>query len=45
MLRLLGGAIDYLDYLLNSVLYRVCRVPHVMDDHVQEDFCVYKLLF
>jgi hypothetical protein len=45
MLLLLGGAIDDLNYLLNGVFYRVCRIPHVMDDHVQEDLGIHKLFF
>jgi len=45
MRLLLRSGIDYLDYLLYGIFYRVGWVPHVMDDHVQEDLRIYKLLF
>jgi hypothetical protein len=45
MRLILRSGIDYLDYLLYGVFYRVGWVPHVMDDHVQEDLRIHKLLF
>ena len=45
MRLLLRSGIDYLDYLLYGIFYRVGWVPHVMDDHVQEYLRIYKLLF
>jgi hypothetical protein len=45
MRLLLRSGIDYLDYLLYGVFYRVGWVPHVMNDHVKEDLCINKLLF
>jgi hypothetical protein len=45
MLLFLCSAVDHPYDLLNGVFYRVGWVPHVMDDHVQEDLRIYELLF